>query len=155
MRLFRRGFFTFVTIVAAYLGWCFVYGYWSERSGPFAYFQNAPGEGTIQERGERQIAAKLRIGADAEEAARFLMDAGFKCMKVSAWRGKPIPSNMAPTEGEKLPQGAMKPKDRLSLTWGCIWRFGFADNWWHNSFTADENGRIVRSFHRVTDGPDV
>ena len=155
MKLVRWTFFTLIAIVAAYMGWRLIYGYWSERSGPFVYFQNAPGEGSVQERGERQIAAKLRIGADAAEAERLLTDAGFECVKDD----NPLPTlyilNPATKQLEALPKSKQEPRASSHFIMGCIWRFGFADNWWHSSFTSDENGHITRSFHGITDGPDV
>jgi hypothetical protein len=159
MKPVRLTFFALLALLAAYVAWGLLFSYRSQHSGPFVFFKDAPGEGTIPERGERIITEKLRVGASAAEAEALLRKAGFECTKEfppEVLPDLPVPDKNGWTQGVdmwlayKLENGTL-PSFHLS----CIWKFGFEGSWWHSSFLADENGRIARSFHRVTDGPDV
>jgi hypothetical protein len=146
-------------LVLAFFGWSQVFSYRSQHSGPFAYFRDAPGDGAITERGERVIAEKLQEGATAAEAERLLREAGFDCHKSfppKVLPARPVPDKNGSFEGVDPWLAYWESHGNLpAFHLSCIWFFGSPVSWWQNSFFADEQGRVVEPYHRVTDGPDV
>jgi hypothetical protein len=159
MKPIRLTIYLLPALVAAFVGSSYIFSYRSQHSGPFAYFKDAPGEGSIPERGERIIAQKLRTGAKAADAERFLREAGFDCHKS-------FPPKVLPTRPVSDKNGRFEGLDPWlayqefhaklpAFHLSCIWFFGSPLSWWQNSFFADDQGRVVQPYRRVTDGPDV
>jgi hypothetical protein len=147
-----------LAIVVAGFVKALIFSWQSLHSGPFAFFKNAPGHGTVVKRGEGVIAASIQAGEDVEKAEALLRAAGFTCNKEMAPSdvpSYPVPDKNGVSQGVSVWLSYFETHKKLPVyRLGCIYFFGFEHNAWINSLFTDENGRITQSYHTIIRGVD-
>jgi hypothetical protein len=156
MKPLRLTFCVLVAIIAAFIGWSHIFSYRSQQSGPFAYFQDAPGQGTVLDRGMNAIKPSLQEGADAGGLEKLLGDAGFKCSKemppaVLASAPKPDENGVFhgfdPWLSYQQAHGNLPAYHRA-----CIHHFGFFYGGWLVTFYVDQAGLMRQPVQTVSMG---
>lgn len=79
LRIFRRIGIGLSMIVLALAGHDKVFSYFAQRSGPFALYKDAPGDGEFFERATRALYASVIAQQNGADALAALTKAGFAC----------------------------------------------------------------------------
>jgi hypothetical protein len=133
-----------------------IFSWQSQHSGPFAYFQDAPGKGTVLERGTNAIKTRLQDGSDARDLEKLLGDAGFECAKevppaVLATAPKPDENGVFhgfdPWLSYQQAHGILPAYHRA-----CIHHFGFFYGGWLVTFYVDQAGLMRQPVQTVSFG---
>lgn len=112
---------TFVFVLAAItvlLGYRFVHSTIAQRSGPFAYFANAPQQGTPLKTAMHGVETWLVVGSDAQQVLAKARSIGFECRDPEI--------------------------NRMSeyLSAGCRYRYGFLGDVWTFTLQVDSQMKI-------------
>jgi hypothetical protein len=119
-----------MAILAIFLVYRFVDSTIDQHSGPFTYFKDAEGKGSVLERGKEQVELWLKAGNNGEIALKNGRKAGFKCKSLEA--------------DYSIYNDYLNTKSG-----GCHYVFGFFGENWYFGVTTDDKGVILRSFNDI------